>query len=280
VVKRSILMTVHDREPAVMMSTLRSLWRAGVGDEEEVVIVNDRSSRELAWVESIAVKYFKNVKVVAVKNEPEYSINGFANPSRAFNVGLEECVGKDLWIMSSDVLVNAAVVTKARTIKTDRLIWTPLILDLDTQAQYCGPNRMFPMPWFLVCNTAKAKECGGWDETYMQGMCYEDNDFVGRLAIATGAIQGDWTRCAYHQSHDQPAYNVSDPDVAAANAKNKDWTRLKWGGIPFTKDLICFDVVREMDRDSGLPIHNVIDEQGKFSQARAMTTGRFSVASV
>jgi hypothetical protein len=276
--KRSILMTIHDREPAVLMSTLRSLWRAGVADEEELVLVNDRSSRPIDWATDMAKKMFANVTVIDVKEEPEFSIEGFANPSRAFNIGLEACQGADLWIMSSDVLVNPAVIDRARKVRTKEMIWTPLILDLDTQMQYCGPTRMFPMPWFLVCSTEKAIECGGWDETYMQGMCYEDNDFVGRLAACTGAFQGDWSVCAYHQSHVQPAYLVEREEIRAANEKNKDWTRKKWGGIPFS-ELAVFDVVREMDHDTGMPIHRVLDKEKRWQKATDMTTGRIVSAS-
>ncbi len=107
----------------------------------------------------------------------------------------------------------------------------------------------------------------------MKGMCFEDNDFVGRLMAQTGAFVGEWTYCVYHQSHIQPAYKVDDPGIARANGRNKDWTRQKWGGIPFDSETPAFDVVREMHK-SGNALHRVVDRSGNWLKAKEMASGR------
>lgn len=254
------------------MGTLRALMRAGVGDEEEVVVVDDRSAGELTWAVKFCELAFPNVKWIRLDDYECWSIDGFANPARAFNEALKAAEGETVWIMSSDVLVNPSLVRRARKVSGSGFAWTPMILDLETQRQYCGPTRLFPMPWFLVASRQACLDIGGWDEKYLGGMCYEDNDFVGRLVLKTGAFCGEWSVVGYHQSHDQPAYNVSDPEVLAANERNRAWTMEKWGGIPFDSEFTPFDVVREM-HPSGVPVHRVIDRSGKLERAVGMTEG-------
>lgn len=274
-VKRSILMTIHDREPAIVMNTMRSLYRSGLTQEEEVVIVDDRSERQLQWALDLAQASFTNVKWIRLDDYEAYDIAGFRNPARAFNEALAAAEGNDIWIMSSDVLVTPGCIHRARQIKTGEMLWTPRVVDLESCMEYVGSQRLFPMPWFLVANRQNAIDVGGWDETYLEGMCYEDNDFVGRLALHTGAFAGEWSRVVYHQSHNQPAYEVSDPAIAAANQKNRAWTQEKWGGIPFDSELTPFDVTREM-HVSGIPIHKVIEKNGKLDRAIALTKGKFA----
>lgn len=276
-VKRSILLTLHDREVPVILSTLRALMRAGVGEEEKVILIDDRSKRNFAFLAEYMNKAFPSWIMHRIDEEPEFSIDGFANPSRAFNAALELSEGDALWVMSSDTIVNKAAVTKARKIPVDEYAWTPAVLDLDTQQQYIGQTRIFPAPWFLVCSRLHALEVGGWDETYMAGMCYEDNDFIGRLLARTGAFVGDWGYCVYHNSHDQPAYRIDEPEIKAANDRNKDWTRKKWGGIPFNSEFTPFDILREMHH-SGVPIHRVKCPADTLAKAIEMTVSPFEKA--
>lgn len=271
-VKRSVLLTVHDREPAVLMGTLRSLWRAGVGADEEVVIVDDRSCTDLTWARKYGELAFPNFKWIRLDDYECWTIDGFANPARAFNEALKAAEGEAVWIMSSDVLVNPALIERARKVDVNAMVWTPLVLDLETGRQYCGPTRLFPMPWFLVASRQHCLDVGGWDEAYLKGMCFEDNDFVGRLALKTGAFCGEWTVVCYHQSHDQPAYLVADPAVKEANDRNREWTMRKWGGIPFNSEYTPFDVVREL-HESGVPVHRVIEKSGKLERVVQMTEG-------
>ena len=275
--KTSILLTLHDREPAVLMNTFRSLYRAGLNDDEEVVIVDDRSEQDLQWAHNLAKASFKNVVWKRIDEYPAYEIAGFRNPSRSFNEALSAATGESVWIMSSDILVTPGCIQRARQIKTDEMIWTPRIVDLESCMEYVGQNRLFPMPWFLVASKQKAIDVGGWDETYLQGMCYEDNDFVGRLALATGCFAGEWSRVAYHQSHNQPAYAIDDPGIREANERNRQWTQEKWGGIPFDSELTPFDVVREM-HVSGIPVHRVIEKSNKLERVIGLTKGMFARA--
>jgi len=249
-------MTVYDREYEVLLSTLRSLVRS-IDDDDEVIVVNDGSHMNYDGVKAYGERRLPKFRWIDMPQYEAFRIaGGFNSPSKAFNVGLEAASKPGLVIMSSDVLVNRSAVLQLKKVNLDDRAWVCQVVDLETNSQYCGPARLFPAPWFLACSTQTARECGGWDESYLSGMCYEDNDFIGRLMLKTGKFLGDWSVTVFHQSHEQPAYNMDDPEVVAANQRSREYTRQKWSGIPFggSHDS-CFDVVRKPDR-SGDPVYN------------------------
>lgn len=239
-VKTSVIMTLFNREPEIILSTLRTL-RGHDLSEFEVIVVDDNSDADYrSKVVELIIKPIlapMNGRIVEMAPYDSYHIQGFKNPAKAFNRALDEAVGERLIIMSSDVLAPARVMEKALTFEPDETIFCPMVIDIDTGGEYCGPNRVFPMPWFLGTSTAKARACGGWDENYMLGMCYEDNDFVARLALEVGSVTYDWGCIVWHQSHYQPAYRVDQQWVAMANQRNKVYTADKWKGIPFDESI-------------------------------------------
>jgi len=243
----SVLLTLYNREYEVILACLRSLSRS-LSPSDEVVIVDDCSTIDYTGIKGYAKTVLPcKSKWVDMPDYDAYRIGeGFNNPAKAFNAALEVASEPNLYVMSSDVIVTPNCVTRAKRCDLSEMAWVPLVIDIDSGSQYCGPSRLFPAPWFLACSTELARECGGWDEEYLKGVCYEDNDFMGRIMLQTGRFLGDWSVAVYHQSHPQPAYDVSDPDVAAANARNRDYTLSKWTGIPWGGGQdSCFDVVRK-----------------------------------
>jgi hypothetical protein len=248
-VKESIILTVSDREPEVLLSTFRWLIAGGL-DESEVIIVNDNSRVNYSWMKTLTDQM--NAKWLDLEPYECFKLDGnFNNPARAFNVGLAAAKGERVAILSSDVIVPTRVLAQARQQYDERHVWCPMVIDLESSMEYCGPRRVFPMPWFLYMSRDLAVRAGGWDENYLRGMCFEDNDFVGRLALTADQIVCDWTSCVWHQSHHQPAY--LDNDVAKrANARNKAYTMHKWTGIPFgDSDQIAFEIARGRDETTG-----------------------------
>ena len=239
-------MTVHDREPEVLLSTLRSLVRSGLS-KAELIIVDDRSSMNYEWIRDYVKPRFAAVKWVPTGDYEGFRLGDYGNPSRAFNMGLEVATGERLIVMSSDVIATPVSVWSMDRFWTPEVLYTPRIIDLDTYREYCGQTRPFPMPWMLVMPTKVALEVGGWDEEFLKGLCYEDNDFVGRMCLKLGVVRCDWEAQAYHQSHRQPAYEIDFPEVVAANKTNRDYCRQKWGGIPFDDALACWTVLKKPD---------------------------------
>lgn len=245
-VTTSVLMTVHDRDPEVLLATLRSLHRCGLSDIE-LVIVNDRSSMDYSWIREYCMPRFSSVKWVDTGEYEGFRVDGYGNPAKAFNVGLALCTMQRLVVMSSDVIISPRAVWSMNRFWEEGFMYTPKVIDMDSGAEYCGPKRPFPMPWFLVMSTKMAQEVGGWDEKYLNGLCYEDNDFVGRMFKKAGVIRCDWDAWVYHQSHEQPAYNVKNDEVVAANARNRHICRDTWGGIPFDAEIPPFTILRKPD---------------------------------
>ena len=254
-VKDSILLTVYDREYEVLLATLRSLSRCDMTDTE-VIVVDDGSTMDYAGVIAYGQKRFENFRWHRMEEYEAFRIGetGFNNPARAFNTALSMATGERIVVMSSDVLVNPSVVRRMRRIDPGEMAWTPLVIDTESGMQYCGPARLFPMPWFFVCARSVALAVGGWDEKYLDGINYEDNDFVGRVVLKTGRFVGDWNCVVYHQSHNQPAYALDDPVLEEARKRNCFWTKKKWSGIPFDADYIPFNVLRK-PHESGNVVH-------------------------
>ncbi len=245
-VKSSVLLTVYDREYEVILACLRGLSRS-LDEDSEVIVVNDGSSMNYAGVKAYGTKMLPNFRWIEMPEYDAFRIEpGFNNPAKAFNAALEAASGDRVYVMSSDVLVSKPVIERSMRYDFEEMAWTPLVVDTDSGMQYCGPLRLFPAPWFLGCSRKHLIACGGWDETYLQGMCYEDNDFIGRIMLQTKRFIGDWSVAVYHMSHDQPAYAVSDPAIAEANRVNREYTKAKWAGIPFGgSEDACFDVLRK-----------------------------------
>lgn len=269
--KYSFLMTVYDREPELLLSTIRALSRCDLSDCE-IVIVDDGSNMDYDWVQAAMSARLRGTPYKWIDTgwyEADRIGNGYNNPAHAFNVALEAASGDSVIIMSSEVLITPRIVERIRRTDLKEAAWTSMVIDIETGAQYCGPNRLFPAPWCLAADRQICLDIGGWDETYLLGQCYEDNDFMGRLFLKTGGFMGDWTVIAYHQSHNQPAYH---DDVAAARKVNFEYTKAKWKGIPFHPEMIPFDVIRK-PHPSGDVIHECRGAPGLLERTIAGTTG-------
>lgn len=257
-VKTSVLMTVHDREPEILLPTLRSLHRSGL-DDIELIIVDDRSDMDYSWVKPYATPRFSVVKWATTGDYEGHRLNGYGNPSKAFNTGLFLATGDRLIVMSSDVIVTSDAVKSMDRHWTPACGYTPRVMDLDTQIEYCGPTRPFPMPWFLVLPTKDVQEMGGWDEQFLAGYAFEDNDFVGRIALKLGTILCDWVPVVYHQTHERPGGTDNYGKEAPAFERNRDLCMKKWGGIPFDSEFTPFTLLKKLDA-SGCSKLEVVNE--------------------
>ena len=242
----SAVMTLHDRDHELIANTLRSMYRSGMKDCE-VVIVNDRSTYDYSGLKEGAEAMFDKCHWVDTGEYDGFRVNGYGNPAYAFNLGLQTAERENVVLMSSDVIVTKRAVERMKRFTSERHAWTPIVYDFELgfEREYCGPKRFFPMPWFLAAPRQACVDCGAWDESYLGGLCFEDNDFVGRLGLQIGTILGDWTCWVYHQSHDQPAYDFNDAEVKSANDRNRQLTMRKWAGIPFDGTLTPMDILRK-----------------------------------
>jgi hypothetical protein len=128
------------------------------------------------------------------------------------------------------------VLTRARSEYKPDLVWCPAVINLDDSREYCGPARIFPMPWMLYTSREALIAAGGWDENLLRGFSYDDNDIAGRLVLVTRGFIGDWNHIVWHQSHPNPMIGDSTY-IDNGVWENKTYVREKWnGGIPFGLD--------------------------------------------
>lgn len=246
-------MTVCDREPEILMNTFRWLGCSDLS-ESEIIVVNDGSVYDYSFVEPV---YASRMPIRWVKMDPYEAFRtgeseNYNNPAKAFNRALQEAQGERVIILSSDVIVPPVVLLKARKQYAEGQVWCPMVVDLGSSQEYCGPHRVFPMPWMLQMPRELILRAGGWDEAYLHGLCFEDNDLLGRLALTCEKLVCDWGSVVWHQSHYQPAYRMDDPVVKDANDRNRALTLRKWSGIPFgDADQIAFGVQRGRDEATG-----------------------------
>lgn len=305
-VTHSVVMTVYNRPVEVILRTLRGLLECDM-EGTQVVAVNDGSQLPYNSIRRYVEDNFlhgiwydmpdyeawriedSGLEVPATAETTLLPVTpGSNNPARAFNQAVLLAEGEQLIVMSSDVLVPPRTMAAAKKRDFSEGVWTPYVEDtygtprdrygigLDGR-EYCGPNRLFPMPWFLGMSKSHLTEVGGWDEGYLKGLCYEDNDVVGRVALRTGRFIGDWSQKVYHQGHHQVAYMQDKPAIVSANLRNREYTMKKWGGIPFDREFTPFDVVRKMQR-SGIAAHECLAKSGKLESVVAQTTGLLAVA--
>lgn len=283
--KTSILLTVHDREAAVILSTMRAIARCQrESDDYEVVIVNDRSRMSYDWLRAyirereIPSTWVDITAGAYLGYRMDGRNDGHNGPSRAFNEALAVAEGERIIAMSSDILVTPQAWREALSVNPEDGMWSPKVWDLDANPfrEYCGPTRVFPMPWFLVMSRKSLVEVGGWDEKYLEGLSYDDNDIAGRVALHQGRFFLDYEAVVFHQSHETVYARSQEPEVKAALDRNCDWTKLKWTGVPFDVGCSPFDVLRR-PHPSGRIAFEVRAPEGRLERAVAMTQGMFAV---
>lgn len=279
--KTSVILTIHDREAAVLMAMLRSLQRSiRTEDDAEVVIANDRSEKNLDWMVEALRMSGLDYTWVDVADYPAFRIPGTGHngPSRAFNEALAVATGERIIAMSSDVIVTPRAWRAALAVDPKEGMWSPRVWDLEGVPfmEYCGPTRVFPMPWFLSMDGKTLRDVGGWDEKYLEGISYDDNDIAGRVCLAQGRFFLDYETQVYHQSH--PLFIDSRvPEMKEALDRNREWTMKKWTGVPFEGMSTPFDVLRRPHK-SGRISFEVKAPEGRLESVIAQTTGLFAKA--
>lgn len=227
--KFSVLMTVYNRPQLTLMNTLVKL---GANDftDGEIVIVNDGSTIPYEPIRD-AFKDLPIRWVDAPGHNGAYSLDGYNNPSAAWNLALKEARGDVVFPLSSDCIVPPYSIDAAFELDMSNVVWMCCVVDMDTNQTYFGPDAIRPLGWFYGVCREKMRNVG-WDENYMKGLAFEDNDVMARLGLEMGRFVLDMRCTAWHQSHPQTAYS----DKLKGWNINRGYTIEKWGAIPWGKD--------------------------------------------
>jgi len=234
-VVNSIIMTVFNREPHVIFNTLQALTRNNL-DNCEVIIVDDGST-----IDYPVGKYACDLPLTWYRIEPDeypkgtYSIEHpdggrINNPAFAMNKALGWAKGRRIMFLSSDCMIPKFGIKEAK--KCGDSYWVASVMDQASNLMYVAETRPLPFHFFASCKKEHIEAIGGFDEGFMRGIAFEDNDFGARLGLYCRHVIFDLSVLCIHQSH--PPFAYSDGQLGWAN--NSAYIREKWGGIPWEID--------------------------------------------
>lgn len=205
----SVVMTSHNRPAHVLEAVFSSLTHfPGNQSFDELVVVNDRGDR--AVIERAAGKFGLSPVIVEIPGEP-----GHRCPSAAWNAGFRAASGTHLYCLSSDTIQLPFSMDTARWIAGK-------LPDMITfgRAEHCGRRYSFiykgtHVKTMLSSYTGRAlgfvwivpkKWIGGltpygYDEAYMGGFCFEDDDIMARLHLAGADFLICDDICGVHIEH-------------------------------------------------------------------------------
>jgi GT2 family glycosyltransferase len=227
-------MTVYNRPELTLMNTLFALSKNDLNDAV-IIIVDDGSTQKYQSVPNI-VEQLPAVwhRVDTGDDRPgTYAIDGkYNNPAYAFNAGFEvakELGAERIYVLSSDVIVPPHAVHTANKCDLTKAVFCARVLDIDTAGEFCSSRTIWPLPWFVGTLTQYIDAIGGWDEVFLKGIAFEDNDFMARLFLSVRCMIVFDGVTAFHQSHPQTAYS----DEFKGWNTNEQFMIARWGCVPF-----------------------------------------------
>ncbi len=237
--KDAVLLTVFNRPPAVLINTLHGLLRNDLA-ETSVIVIDDGSTIDYSGVKGFldgdGAKSVEWIRIDTVKErQGTYHVDGCNNPAYAFNRALRKARSLDakrIFVMSSDCIVPAHALEHFRGWVDRDFVPFARTVDQDTQAEYCSSRRIWPLYWLMGAKTEWLDAIGGWDEEYLKGIAFEDNDFSARLFDQVKKFVIDDAVTVIHQSHPRNEYS----DDLRGFMTNQRYTIDKWGANPWERN--------------------------------------------
>ena len=229
----SLILTVNNRTPEVSKQVADSLKCAG-NHPDELIVVIDRATDEArkgAVAAYAAVEGQFPVRFVYLDGEP-----GWKGPAAAWNAGFQAATGDLFYCISSETVQDAGNVEKARKIcgKMDTAVFgachnsekTDLVVGAEPGLLV---SSKMPRPLgFITCFPAKnCLDIGGFDENFMKGYWYDDDDFFLRMWRTGLDFVFDDSIHGTHLDHERP--DLATPDGQAGIRVNEMYMLRKHG---------------------------------------------------
>lgn len=252
----SIIMTLFNRPPRVVWNTLHALRKNDL-ENCEIIIVDDGSTTDYSQQRAYAEQYEMPVVWYRIKAD-EYPDDTYYiehpdggrinNPALAMNRAIGWAKGRRLMFLSSDCMIPKFGIDIAK--KCGDYYWIANVVDQATNAMYVCDKRPLPFHFFASCKREHVEAIGGFDENYLRGIAWEDNDFGARLGLYCRHVIFDSSVLVVHQSHGPMAYG----DKLKGCKISERYTQSKWGGIPWEiEDGIHTDaIIKNPTRDNVL----------------------------
>lgn len=229
-------MSVFNRSPRVLRNTLHALRKNDL-ENCEILICDDGSTVNYDEIRSYMDQYempYRWFRIEPFEYPPwTYTLphpdGGVTNnPALAMNRLIELAEGRRLMFLSSDCMLPKDSVKMAKR-RAGNYYYIASVMDQASNMMYVGEHRPLPLHFFACVKKEHVEAINGFDEEFLRGLGFEDNDFGVRLGLHCGAVMFDLRTMVVHQSHPPLAYS----DGRLGFSKNEDHIRSKWGGLPW-----------------------------------------------
>ena len=229
--KTSVILTINNRSPEVSQQVADSFKLEG-NTPDEFIIVLDRPAPKAregvieAYTATFGVEFMtsEDIKFVDIKGDA-----GWLGPARAWNAGFKTATGDLLYCISSEVVQEAFNLKKAEDLAESHPHTAifgschnsqPENLVVGAEPGLMVSTKMTRPLGFIVAMPAfLVKAVDGFDEEFMKGFWFDDDDFFLRLWNAgtnflfTDDIHGT------HLHHERP--DLSTPEGQKKIAHNR-----------------------------------------------------------
>lgn len=243
----SIILTVNNRPPEVSRAVAASLALPG-NEANEYIIVLDRATPEAK--EGAYDAYNTHLPIAPITFVGLYGESGWKCPAAAWNAGFQAATSDLLYCISSEVVQEEGNVQKAVNLimgnqksLSEEAIYIPKTavfgachnskptnLVVGAEPGLLASSKM-PRPLgFIVCMPRLAVEkIGGFDEEFMKGFWYDDDDFFLRLWQSGVNFLFDDSIHGIHLNHDRPGLETAEGQ--AGIARNRATMLKKHGNV-------------------------------------------------
>jgi len=222
--KLSIIIPCFCR-PQLLRLGLYSLSKQTLNFPYEIIVLNDGEENDgtLQVVEEFSNKL--NIKYIVTRPKLPESTLYFRIAGFALNFGIKEAKGKNLLIMSPEVIAlddkikdmvdileknpNVMVIPVGKSDNgkiVKKLENKEIITDKDYEQQRDVLNTT--LPFFMAVNRQKYIDIGGYDENFI-GYCFDDTDFVTRM-LHEGCQYQSVSMRVIHLKHSRERKGLSD----------------------------------------------------------------------
>ena len=254
--KLSVILTIHNRSPEVSQQVADSFKLPG-NEFDELVVVLDRPTDE---ARQGAMKAYSPLKAKGA-GKKHHSIPsgwdrgpskpledsgvhfttigigepGWKGPAKAWNRGFQQATGDLLYCISSEVVQEEGNIDKARKAAESGNVIFGSCHNSTREALVVGAepgllvSSKMPRPLgFIVCMpAANVKTINGFDEDFMKGFWFDDDDFFLRLWNSGVDFQFEDSIHGTHLDHTRPGLETQEGQ--AKIARNRELMTQKHG---------------------------------------------------
>ena len=229
--KMTVIFTLNKRTEDEMSKVFESFYGQ---DYDQMIIVLDRPEPGVAnyatnwWADSAS-----KVKPIFV---PVEGPPGWLGPARAWNAGFKHIEHELTYCISSEVIQSPGNCARAKK----HLSGPPLVVfgratddgpmpvvNSPDPNVLCSAKMMRPLGFIMALPTWIFRAINGFDEKFMEGYWYDDDDLTYRMWRLGVPYLFDDEIVGVHQHHDRP--DLSTPRGQEMIKKNSDYIKSRWG---------------------------------------------------